>query len=53
MSMIMFDKKEHAFRRQINSKALTPKAVHDLEDKILQNIRYFCQELAEDETASD
>ena len=52
MSMTMFDKKKHAFRRQINKQALTPKAIHDLQDKILQNLRYFCQELV-GATASD
>ena len=52
MSMTMFDKKKHAFRSQINKQALTPKAIHDLQDKILQNVRCFCQELVE-ATVSD
>ena len=48
----MFDKKKHTFRRQINKQALSPKAIHDLQDKILQILIYFCQELVE-ATASD
>ena len=52
MSMTMLDKKKHAFRRQINVRALTPRVIHDLQDKILQNVRYFCNGLIE-ETTSD
>ena len=50
MSMTIIDKKKHAFRRRINVKALTPKAIKDLEDKILENVRYFCHGLVDEES---
>ena len=40
--MTTTNKKEHAFKRRINVKALRPQAIEAVQDQILQNIRYFC-----------
>jgi hypothetical protein len=40
--MKTINKKEHAFKRRINIKALRPQAIEAVKDQILQNIRYFC-----------
>ncbi|KAL9118706.1 MAG: hypothetical protein Q9187_004748 [Circinaria calcarea] len=42
------DRKEHAFRRRVNVKALNPNTIKSLEDRILKNIHYFCTHLADE-----
>jgi cytochrome P450 len=48
MSMTTINKKEHAFKRRINIKALRPQAIEAVQDQILQNIRYFCCTLVDE-----
>ncbi|KAL8951297.1 MAG: hypothetical protein Q9222_002719 [Ikaeria aurantiellina] len=48
MSMTTIDRKKHAFKRRVNVQALTPTNVKSLEERILKNIRYFCDSLIEE-----
>ncbi|KAF1995582.1 cytochrome P450 [Amniculicola lignicola CBS 123094] len=41
------DWKEHAFRRRVNVRALSQANIRGMEEKILQNIRYFCETLVD------
>ncbi|OAG08363.1 cytochrome P450 [Paraphaeosphaeria sporulosa] len=43
------DWKEHAFRRRVNVRALSPANIKGMEEKILQNIRYFHDTLVDGE----
>ena len=42
------DRKEHAFRRRVNVKALNPTTIKSMEERILKNIRYFCAQLVDE-----
>jgi cytochrome P450 len=42
------DMKEHAFRRRVNVRALSPANIKAMEEQILKNIRYFCEHLTEE-----
>jgi hypothetical protein len=37
--------REHAFRRRVNVRALSPANIKGMEEQILKNIRYFCDVL--------
>lgn len=40
------DMKEHAFRRRVNIKAMSPANIKSMEELILKNIRYFCDHIS-------
>ncbi|PVH98957.1 cytochrome P450 [Periconia macrospinosa] len=42
------DMKEHAFRRRVNVRALSASNIKSMEEKILRNIRYFCDQLVDE-----
>ncbi|GAQ42208.1 hypothetical protein AtubIFM55763_003598 [Aspergillus tubingensis] len=44
-SLTTIDRKAHAFKRRVTSRALNPRAVQDLEELILQNVRALCTAL--------
>ena len=52
MSMVTVDRKEHAFKRRVNSKVLTSSAIKRLENTLLKNISTFCQKMLDDESES-
>lgn len=41
------DMKEHAFRRRVNVRALSPANIKGMEEQILKNVRYFCETLVD------
>ena len=47
MSMTTIDKRRHAFKRRINVRAVTDEVFKDMEDILLESIRYFCQKLVD------
>ncbi|KAJ6035840.1 hypothetical protein N7540_000119 [Penicillium herquei] len=44
-SLTTIDRQAHAFKRRVTSRALNPRAVQDLEELILQNVRALCTAL--------
>ncbi|CAI6332828.1 unnamed protein product [Periconia digitata] len=44
------DMKEHAFRRRVNVRALSATNIKSMEEKILRNIQYFCDQLVDEGT---
>ena len=45
MSMTTIDKEEHAFKRRVNMRAFTSKAIKNMEEKLLKNIDVFCAKM--------
>ncbi|KAL8909086.1 MAG: hypothetical protein Q9207_000420 [Kuettlingeria erythrocarpa] len=48
MSMTTIDRKKHAYKRRVNAQALTSAAIKSLEERILRNVRVFCDSLVEE-----
>ncbi|MCJ1237514.1 hypothetical protein MMC14_005500 [Varicellaria rhodocarpa] len=48
MSMTTIDKKNYAFKRRINVMALNSRAIKEMEETMLKNIRYFSSTIAND-----
>ena len=45
------NRKEHAFRRRVNVKALNPNTIKSMEERIYKNVRYFCTQLVDEKPA--
>ncbi|KAE9363381.1 cytochrome P450 [Stipitochalara longipes BDJ] len=52
MSMVMTDKRKHAFRRRINVRALSETAVKSMEPLMIKYIRLMCQQIFENKKNS-
>ncbi|KAL8757990.1 MAG: hypothetical protein Q9184_004061 [Pyrenodesmia sp. 2 TL-2023] len=53
MSMTTIDRKKHAYKRRVNAQALTSAAIKSLEERILRNVRVFCDSLVEERSVME
>ena len=49
-TLTTIDKRAHSYKRRITLQALTPKAIKEFEDLMLENIRDFCRLLVDDDS---
>lgn len=48
MSMTTIDKKKHAFKRRVDTEAMTSSALKNYEAQTLKNVRTFCRHLVDE-----
>ena len=46
--MTTIDRKAHAFKRRIDAEALTHIAIQEVEEPVLRNVRYFCDQMIDE-----